>query len=104
VERPATRALASSRAREVIAALSTRTTTSPAWARVVSVKFLARFVTLLIVRPTPQAVVGPGIKPVPGRWYGGTTVVAALENGAPDVRLVNIVAELGCFFPPCTAD
>src|SRR6516162_8522527 len=56
---PATWALASSSARYVIAALSTRTATRPAWARVVSVRFLARFVTLLIVRPQPQAVVGP---------------------------------------------
>ena len=56
---PATRALASSSARYVIAALSTRTATRPAWARVVFVRFLARFVTLLIVRPQAQAVVGP---------------------------------------------
>src|SRR5579863_2169715 len=56
--RPATRALASSRARYVIAALSTRTATRPAWARVVSVRFLARFVTLLIVRPARWPVVG----------------------------------------------
>src|SRR5580704_15641641 len=55
---PATRALASSRARYVIAALSTRTATRPAWARVVSVRFWARFVTLLIVRPRARAVVG----------------------------------------------
>src|ERR1035438_6583007 len=58
---PATRALASSRARYVIAALSTRTATRPAWVRVVSVRFLARFVTPLIVRRATRAVVGP--------WY-----------------------------------
>src|SRR5260370_3012033 len=58
---PATRALASSSARYVIAALSTRTATRPAWARVVSVRFLARFVTMPIVRLAVQAVVGP--------WY-----------------------------------
>src|ERR1700733_14140099 len=56
---PATRALASSRARYVIAALSTRTATRPAWVRVVSVRLLARFVTLLIVRLATQVVVGP---------------------------------------------
>src|SRR5580704_16506761 len=62
---PATRALASSRARYVIAALSTRTATRPAWARVVSVRFLARFVMLLIVRRAAQAVVGPGYQACP---------------------------------------
>src|SRR5580704_3644133 len=62
---PATRALASSRARYVIAALSTRTATRPAWTRVVSVRFLARFVTLLIVRPQAQAVVGPRYQACP---------------------------------------
>src|SRR5580700_311698 len=55
---PATRALASSSARYVIAALSTRTATRPAQARVVSVRFLARFVTLLLSGRGPGLVVG----------------------------------------------
>src|SRR3984885_10985274 len=62
---PATRALASSRARYVIAALSTRTATRPAWVRVVSVRLLARFVTLLIVRLATEAVVGPRYQACP---------------------------------------
>jgi hypothetical protein len=45
--------------------LSTRTATRPAWARVVSVRFLARFVTLLIVRRAAQAVVGPRYQACP---------------------------------------
>ena len=79
---PATRALASSSARYVIAALSTRTATRPAQARVVSVRFLARFVTLLLSGRGPRRSSVPGIKPVPKRWYGGTTVVPWPEETA----------------------
>src|SRR5579863_10721255 len=56
---PATRALASSSAWYVIAALSTRTATCLAWVRVVWVRLLARFVMLVIVRPATRPVVGP---------------------------------------------
>src|SRR6516165_759715 len=56
---PATRALASSRARYVIAALSTRTATRPACARVVSVRFLARFVICSLSGGEARTVVGP---------------------------------------------
>src|SRR5579862_8638812 len=41
-------------------ASSTRTATRPPWARVVRVRFWARFVTLIIVRRQVVAVVGPG--------------------------------------------
>src|SRR6266567_4106838 len=97
---PATRALASSSARYVIAALSTRTATRPAWARVVSVRFLARFVTLLLSGGRPRRSSVCGIKPVPGRWYGGTTFVPGTlgEDGDPLDGLV-LVAEPT--FPGC---
>src|ERR1700722_20045069 len=66
-----------------MAALSTRTATRPAWTRVVSVRFFARFVTWsLSGRPRRRSSVS-GIKPAGGRWYGGTTVVPQGRRGAP---------------------
>src|SRR5215813_9669731 len=72
---PATRALASSSTWYVMIASSTRTATRPAQARTVSVRFLARFVTLPLSARKPRQSTVPGLKPAPRRWYGGTTVV-----------------------------
>src|SRR6185437_12807101 len=46
-------------------ALSTRTATRPAWARVVSVRFLARFVTCPLSSRGARAVVGPRYQACP---------------------------------------
>src|ERR1700730_1454433 len=83
----ATRALASSRARYVIAALSTRTATRPAWARVVSVRFLARFVTLFIVRPQARVVVGPRYQACPRALVGRRSCGA----GGPMKRVILVL-------------
>src|ERR1700733_2307944 len=101
---PATRALASSRAWYVSAASSTRTATRPAWGRVVSVRLLARFVTLLIVRLAAQAVVGPRYQACPRKLVRRHNRCAGgLRKGAilvPPARYRRVRCHLASWITP----
>src|ERR1700722_12588152 len=64
-------------------ASSTRTATRPPWARVVRVRFWARFVTLIIVRRQVRAVVGPRDQACPRALVRRHNRCAARPSRAP---------------------
>jgi hypothetical protein len=61
----------------------------PACLLVVSVRFLARLVTLLIDRRGPQEVVAPRYQAWPARWYNGTIVVPTYDAWTRVLRTVD---------------